>query len=175
MSGTGRFLTALRRVLTPKTKYDAGRGGRAERGIDESPGRSGDAATVQLDPALVRHVRLVYEPATDGDPDPGEVVWTWVPYEERDGRGKDRPVAIVAADGKGDFLAVELTSRPHDGDGDYLALGAGAWDSEGRPSWARLDRLFRVRAGGMRREAAALGEDHFAVLSAALRSRYGWE
>ncbi|GAB5080487.1 hypothetical protein ARTHROSP310_36360 [Arthrobacter sp. AD-310] len=27
----------------------------------------------------------------DGEPDPGEVVWTWVPYQEDHGRGKDRP------------------------------------------------------------------------------------
>ncbi|WP_395242990.1 type II toxin-antitoxin system PemK/MazF family toxin [Agromyces sp. MMS24-K17] len=175
MSGTSRFLTALRRVIRPKQPAeDAPRGGR--RGLRaEFPGRSGEDATVQLDPALVRHVRLVYEPATDGDPDPGEVVWTWVPYEERDGRGKDRPVAVVATDGKGDFLAVELTSKPHDGDGDFLPLGAGAWDASGRPSWARLDRLFRVRTGGMRREAAALGPEHFAMLSAALRARYDWD
>lgn len=35
-----------------------------------------------------------YSPEMDGDADPGEVVWAWVPYEENDGRGKDRPVVV---------------------------------------------------------------------------------
>jgi hypothetical protein len=27
-------------------------------------------------------IRAEYAPDLDGDPDPGEVVWTWVPYED---------------------------------------------------------------------------------------------
>lgn len=119
-------------------------------------------------------MRLDYTPERDGEPDPGEVVWTWVPFEERDGRGKDRPVAIVAASNAGDFLAVQLTSKPNDGGDDYVALGSGAWDAEGRPSWARIDRVFRVRAGGMRREAASLDAARYARLTGALGDRYGW-
>ena len=33
-----------------------------------------------------------YEPDPDGQPDPGEVVWAWVAYEDDPARGKDRPV-----------------------------------------------------------------------------------
>ena len=36
-----------------------------------------------------------YTPELDGEPDPGEVVWTWVPYEDDPMQGKDRPVVIV--------------------------------------------------------------------------------
>ena len=36
-----------------------------------------------------------YAPDRDGEPDPGEVVWAWVPYEEDPEQGKDRPVVIV--------------------------------------------------------------------------------
>jgi PemK-like, MazF-like toxin of type II toxin-antitoxin system len=139
-----------------------------------SPGQAGPAATVEVDPRRLPSVRLGYAPDRDGEPDPGEVVWTWVPYEERDGRGKDRPVAIVAASGDGDFLAVQLTSKAHDDDHDFIALGDGAWDHEGRPSWARIDRVFRVRAGGMRREAASLDATPYARLTKALGDRYGW-
>ncbi|QEO16308.1 type II toxin-antitoxin system PemK/MazF family toxin [Agromyces intestinalis] len=141
---------------------------------DASPGRFGDDATLEIDPDRLRGVRLSYAPDRDGDPDPGEVVWTWVPYAERDGRGKDRPVVIVAAGRNGDYLAVELTSKPHDGHRDYLALGSGGWDAEGRPSWARIDRVFRVRTGGMRREAAGLDAARYAQLTQALQERYGW-
>jgi len=37
-------------------------------------------------------VQFEYTPHLDGDPDPGEVVWTWVPYEDDPSQGKDRPV-----------------------------------------------------------------------------------
>ena len=33
-----------------------------------------------------------YAPENDGQPDPGEVVWAWVPYEDDPTLGKDRPV-----------------------------------------------------------------------------------
>jgi hypothetical protein len=139
-----------------------------------SPGQTGAAATVEVDPRRLRGVRLGYAPSPDGQPDPGEIVWTWVPYEENDGRGKDRPVVIVAASGTGDYLAVQLTSKAHDGDRDFIALGDGAWDAQGRPSWARIDRVFRVRADGMRREAASLDTRRYALVATALDERYGW-
>ncbi|MBX9364378.1 type II toxin-antitoxin system PemK/MazF family toxin, partial [Streptomyces sp. WAC04114] len=77
------------------------------------PGRHGPSATVQADPREVGRVRTEYSPAHDGDPDPGEIVWTWVPYEENDGRGKDRPVLVVAREPGGTFLAVRLSSKRH--------------------------------------------------------------
>lgn len=181
MPDTSRFLTALGRVLrsftggrsTTRSTDAAGAAGAVSTG-PLSPGQAGESATVEVDARRLRGVRLAYTPSRDGEPDPGEIVWTWVPYEERDGRGKDRPVAIVAASGGGDFLAVQLTSKPHDGDRDFVALGEGAWDAAGRPSWARIDRVFRVRTGGMRREAASLDAARYARLADALGDRYGW-
>src|ERR1700712_2274184 len=82
------------------------------------------AATVQLDPRSLGSVALTYSPKRDSRPDPGEIVWTWVPYEENDGRGKDRPVLIVAVESAGTFLAVQLTSKDHDGEGDFVSVGA---------------------------------------------------
>jgi hypothetical protein len=183
---TSRFLTALGRVIRSFSRpavdrapqlasvaTDAAPRPRTDEG-DERPGSSGPSATVELDPAVVRRVRFAYTPERDGEPDPGEVVWTWVPYEERDGRGKDRPVVVVAAGAEGQFLAVQLTSKSQDGDRDAVALGAGAWDGEGRPSWARIDRVFRVHADGMRREAASLDATRFGLIVDALTERYGW-
>lgn len=117
---------------------------------------------------------MSYSPTLDAEPDPGEVVWTWVPYEENDGRGKDRPVIIVAGEKGGSFLAVQLTSKAHDDDGDFVELGAGPWDSEARPSWANIDRVFRVWPEGVRREAAALDALRYTRVQSALARRYGW-
>ena len=117
---------------------------------------------------------MSYTPSTDGNPDPGEVVWTWVPYEENDGRGKDRPVLVVATEPAGTVLAVQLTSKAHTGDGEFVALGSGAWDAEGRPSWVNLERVFRVHPAGMRREASSLDERRYGLVEAALTRRYNW-
>src|ERR1700735_1540944 len=138
------------------------------------PGEFGPDATVEVDPYRVGPVRTSYSPHADGAPDPGEVVWTWVPFEENDGRGKDRPVLVVAVESAGTYLAVQLTSKDHDGQGDFVAIGAGGWDAERRPSWVNLDRVIRVHEGGMRREAAALPREPFERVTDRLRQRYGW-
>ncbi|MFZ4895849.1 type II toxin-antitoxin system PemK/MazF family toxin [Plantibacter sp. Mn2098] len=148
----------------------AGAGGVA----DASPGQLGPDATTEVDPKRVGTVTLDYNPVVDGDPDPGEIVWTWVPFEERDGRGKDRPVLVVATTKSSAVLAVQLTSKDHSHQGDFVPLGTGSWDAAGRPSWANLDRVFLVHPGGMRREAAALDARRFGMVATALRQRYGW-
>lgn len=127
-----------------------------------------------VDPRRLGRIRTSYNPSTDGDADPGEIVWTWVPYEEADGRGKDRPVLVVAAEPSGSVLAVALTSQAHPARPEYLAIGSGDWDGQHRPSFVRIDRVFRVQQAGMRREAAALDERRFRVVRDALSDRYGW-
>lgn len=159
--------SVLRTTHSPAADVPSPAGG-SERG------RTGPTATVEIDPARVGNVRMSYVPSTDGNPDPGEIVWTWVPYEERDGRGKDRPVLLVATEPGGTALAVQLTSKPHGGDEDFVPIGRGRWDVEGRPSWVGLDRIFRVHPDGMRREAAALDPAGFRDVADALAARYGW-
>ena len=34
-------------------------------------------------------INFEYSPSLDGDADPGEIVWTWVPFEEDHSQGKD--------------------------------------------------------------------------------------
>jgi PemK-like, MazF-like toxin of type II toxin-antitoxin system len=139
----------------------------------DSPGRFGPTATIEVFPEDVGEVHTVYAPRHDGDPDPGEIVWTWVPFEEHDGRGKDRPVLIVAREKTGTLLAVQLTSKRH-GTTDFVDVGAGPWDREGRESWVNLERVVRVHDAGMRREACAMEKHHFELVVSALRSRYAW-
>ena len=101
-------------------------------------------------------------------------MWTWVPYAERDGRGKDRPVLVIGQQSSDRVYAVRLTSRSHDGDRDFLPIGPGAWDSKGRPSWIDIEQLYSVHVTGMRREASVLDLDRFARVADALHGRYGW-
>ncbi|MFE6235772.1 type II toxin-antitoxin system PemK/MazF family toxin [Cellulosimicrobium sp. NPDC057862] len=113
-------------------------------------------------------VRAQYAPQLDGDPDPGEIVWTWVPFEEDFSQGKDRPVLLVGSDGAW-LLGVMLTSKDHSRDardearwGRYwLDIGSGPWDAQGRDSEVRLDRVIRVDPAAVRREGAVVGRDVF--------------
>ena len=120
-----------------------------------------------------------YAPQQDGEPDPGEVVWAWVPYEEDPARGKDRPVLLLGRRG-GSWLGLMLTSQDHDLDaadearyGRYwMDVGSGGWDREGRPSEVRLDRLLQVAPDAIRREGAAVGAEVFAEVLAAARRHH---
>jgi hypothetical protein len=160
-----------------KAASDMVTGGRRQGGApapEVLPGESGPDASAEVDPHRIGPVRMSYSPQSDGAPDPGEVVWTWVPFEENDGRGKDRPVLVVAAESAGTYLALQLTSKDHHGEGDFVPVGAGGWDGEHRPSWVNLDRVIRVHEGGMRREAAALPREPFERVTDRLHQRYGW-
>jgi hypothetical protein len=74
-------------------------------------------------------VRVEYTPNIDGDADPGEVVWAWVPYEEDPNRGKDRPVVIIGRT-QGDFAGVALTSK-NKGRREHIPVGTGPWTRSG--------------------------------------------
>lgn len=129
---------------------------------------------MRLDPERLDDVVISYSPDRDGAPDAGEIIWTWVPYEEGDGRGKDRPVLVIGRESVDRVYAVRMTSRAHDGDRDYLSIGAGDWDAQGRESWVDIEQLYSVHDAGMRREAAVLARARFERVAAALQKRYGW-
>lgn len=116
-----------------------------------------------------------YAPKPDGRPDPGEVVWAWVPYEDDPAQGKDRPVLVIGRDGR-TLLGLQLTSQDHDLDAEdearngrhWMDIGSGGWDHERRPSEVRLDRIVRLEEDTVRREGAVLEETVFdAVVRAA--------
>lgn len=111
-----------------------------------------------------------YSPSLDGDADPGEIVWTWVPFEEDHSQGKDRPVLLVGRDGEY-LLALMMTSKDHNNrehaDPNYLDIGSGPWDPQGRASEVKLNRVIRVRPDAMRREGAIMPEDTFRLIERA--------
>ena len=111
-----------------------------------------------------------YSPSMDGDADPGEIVWTWVPFEEDHSQGKDRPVLLVGRDGEY-LLALMMTSKDHNNrehaDSNYLDIGSGPWDPQGRASEVKLNRVIRVRPDAMRREGAIMPEDTFRLIERA--------
>lgn len=115
-------------------------------------------------------INFEYSPSLDGDADPGEIVWTWVPFEEDHSQGKDRPVLLVGRDGEY-LLALMMTSKDHNNrehaDSNYLDIGSGPWDPQGRASEVKLNRVIRVRPDSMRREGAITPEDTFRLIERA--------
>lgn len=142
--------------------------------MEADAGRMPGSATVQVDPERIRELRVGYSPSRNDLPDSGEVIWTWVPYEENDGRGKDRPVLVIGRHTAQRVYAVRMTSKPHGGDRDFLSIGSGGWDSQGRESWVDIEQLYSVHEDGMRREAAVLDAGRYARVAQALIARYGW-
>lgn len=142
---------------------------------DETPAiTAGRPVTNNSVPSAQRARRLVYAPDLDGRADPGEIVWTWVVYEEDPTRGKDRPVLVVGRDRR-TLLGLMLSSQEHHRDDrDWVGIGSGTWDYEARTSWVRLDRVLDVPEEGIRREGAILDRQVFEVVAARLRAEYSW-
>lgn len=146
-----------------------------------APKPSAPASTVASDgsdyPGDYRDmINFEYSPSLDGDADPGEIVWTWVPFEEDHSQGKDRPVLLVGRDGEY-LLALMMTSKDHNNrehaDSNYLDIGSGPWDPQGRASEVKLNRVIRVRPDSMRREGAIMPEDTFRLIERAWTRRNG--
>lgn len=125
-------------------------------------------------PTAQRARKLVYAPDLDGRADPGEIVWTWVVYEDDPTQGKDRPVLVVGRD-RSTLLGLMLSSQEHHRDDpNWVAIGSGSWDYESRQSWVRLDRVIDVPEEGIRREGAILERAKFDLVATRLRAEYSW-
>ena len=125
-------------------------------------------------PTAHRARRVSYAPDLDGRADPGEIVWTWVVYEDDPTQGKDRPVLVVGRD-RSVLLGLMLSSQTHhDDDRNWVGIGSGSWDYDSRPSWVRLDRVLDVPEEGIRREGAILDEQTFELIATRLRVEYSW-
>jgi hypothetical protein len=101
-------------------------------------------------------------------------VWSWVPYEEDHSQGKDRPVLLIGHDGAW-LLGLALTSKDHDNghrSDDYVDIGTGAWDAQGRPSEVKVDRVLRINPSDVRREGAILDKRTFQLVARRLRGQH---
>lgn len=175
MVSVGSLLSLARRIIrvvdsaSGTTDADRRRSGRRKR----SAGARGPSAPVPrpghrpargTEDGPRQRALLSYSPSHDGEPDPGEIVWTWVAYEDDPSQGKDRPVLLVGRDG-GTLLGLMLTSRDRNStlehDDRYVDIGTGAWDRQGRPSEVKVDRLLRIGSEEIRREGAVLDVDRF--------------
>lgn len=135
---------------------------------------AGRPVTSNSSPTAHRARRLIYAPDLNGRADPGEIVWTWVAYEDRPDQGKDRPVLVVGRDRRV-LLGLMLSSQErHINDRNWVGIGTGSWDDAHRLSWVRLDRVLDVPEESIRREGAILERAVFDVVAFRLRRDYAW-
>ena len=93
---------------------------------------------------------------------------TWMRARSR------RPVLVVGRDQR-TLLGLMLSSQDyHRDDPDWISIGVGTWDYDGRPSWVRLDRVLDVPEEGIRREGAILDRQRFESVAIRLRAEYSW-
>ena len=122
-------------------------------------------------------VTVSYEPHPNGKPDPGEVVWLWLPYEEDATIGKDRPGVVIGwvedvfehatpgGTASIEIAIVPLTSKLHAG---HVSIGVGNWDGSRRRSYAKVDQVYAVERVFVRREGASLPKAAFDQVISAL-------
>ncbi|VEI14100.1 PemK-like protein [Trueperella bialowiezensis] len=151
--GTSR---APKRAASPSPQHSA------------SPFPGPHEKAVEYDVARFGLPDFEYEPVRNGAPDPGEVVWTWVPFDENDGRRKDRPVLVVA-DTEEHVIFAQMTSKDKTPAASreakhgryWMDIGTGGWDPRRRPSEVRLDRLLVAHGSQIRREGSYVRKDIF--------------
>ncbi len=158
-------------ALSPRRTGSRRRGGSTQR---PRPGNSRTGAGYPGD--YTGRPVLSYDPHPGRLADPGEVVWTWVPFEEDHSRGKDRPVLVIGRDGHW-LLGLPMTSKDHDRDaaqeaeeGRYwVEVGTGPWDASGRVSEVRVDRIVRVDPERIRRVSAPISRERFERVAEGVR------
>lgn len=141
-------------------------------GGSPAPAGASGSRPVSIDEVLAH---IDYRPKNDSMPTPGEVVWAWVPFEEDNRRGKDRPV-VVLGEGNGGFYVVQLTSKNHSRNAAHereqgrfwLDIGTGPWDRQRRPSEAKLHYPLWIPGGAVRREGGALAPEMFSAVVSGL-------
>lgn len=93
--------------------------------------------------------------APEHRPQPGEIWWAEVPYEDRPG-SKDRPCLVLSVRGDAAQVA-KITSRYHDERPGVIPLPPGTvGDAQGRPSFLETDELRDVGVWGFRRRVGVV-------------------
>lgn len=148
-------LTAACYDASCRPPRSGGTGGSSQRGYSGANG------------AVLRDIRLsgvnvTYDPDyPDGGPDPGEIVWAKIPFEDDPSQTKDRPVLVIGrVNGSTTLAAVQLTSKIK-GRKWELPIGSGSWDKSGRPSALNLSRIVQISADNYRREGSVVREEAF--------------
>lgn len=112
---------------------------------------------------------LYYAPTMDGQAEPGEVVWLDV-----NGCSEAKSILVIGRT-KRSLLGQLITPNPDLSQSyDWMDIGSGVWDKEGRTCWLRLDKIIEVSESGIQRRGATLSPHLFERIASHMREKYGW-
>lgn len=151
VSDTVGLLEFYNKYHGPQGRFASGTGSPGE--IDRPVGNT-------THPVDIRTVKPAFAPDMgNGHADPGEIIWTFVPYADKPGIGKDRPGVVLGTVGE-DLAVVPLTSKSHSGQVPV------------RGSEAKVDVILRVKSKDIRKEKEALTRPEFDALLLKVAQRH---
>ena len=113
---------------------------------------------------------IFYAPDMDGQAEPGEVVWFYVPATPL----RERSMLVVGRD-RQDVLGLLISSNDDHADDDaWLPIGSGEWKTTGEPCWVRLDKTLAIPETDLRRRGALFPPRRFDRIADHLRKHFDW-
>ncbi|MBN9644191.1 type II toxin-antitoxin system PemK/MazF family toxin [Corynebacterium mendelii] len=146
-------------------------------GLDDEqlpPTTTRGAVDYSAEPTAALARNIFYAPDMDGQADPGEVVWIRVQRPDNPKQSVDRAILVI---GRARQTILGLLISPaaeHATEDNWLGIGSGAWDEQGRPCFVRMDITLEVPESSIRRQGTVLPQRRFERVASMLRSVYGW-
>ena len=113
---------------------------------------------------------IFYAPDMDGQAEPGEVVWFYVPATPP----RERSMLVIGRD-RHEVLGLLISSNDDHADDDaWLPIGSGEWKTTGEPCWVRLDKTLSIPETDLRRRGAIFPPRRFDRVADHLRKRFDW-
>lgn len=142
--------------------------------LDDAPKPHHRTTDVHVAPTESMARPVFYAPDMDGQADPGEVVWIWVPTEGPHNPPKERAMVVVGRN-RNTILGLIISCNPeHRTEEEWMEIGAGAWDERGRQSWVRLDRILEASELDTRRQGVVVPRGRFERVANRLRNDFDW-
>ena len=132
------------------------------------------AATISVEPTEARPRTVFFAPDLDGQADSGEVVWVWAPADGPNKPPQERAVLVIGRT-RTTVLCLLISPNPqHANEDNWLDIGSGEWDEQGRPCWVRMDRVLEIPEEQVRRMGTLFPERRFGRIANRLRGTYHW-
>ena len=146
-------------------------------GLDDeqaAPSRPRGLADYSTEPTAALARNIFYAPDMDGQADPGEVVWIRIQQPDNPEGAVDRAILVIGRARQTMLGLLISPAQEHADEDNWLGIGSGAWDEQGRPCFVRMDTTLEVAESTIRRQGAVLPRRRFERVASVLRSVYGW-
>lgn len=131
-------------------------------------------ATIHVERTEARPRSVFFTPDMDGQVDSGEVVWVCTPGETAHCAPQERAILVIART-RTEVIGLLISPNPqHTTEDNWLEIGTGEWDEDGRECWIRMDRVIEVPETQIRRQGTLFPPRRFERIANQLRTEYHW-